>query len=175
MKQRILVSRKEIEDRVSQLGFEITTFYRGEPLTMIPLMNGAMIFAADLARAIENEELFIDSLAAASYENDASSGKLTRRSTLKLPVAGRHLLLVDDILDTGRTLQDMKAWFETLGALSVRTCVLLTKNLDPAKPERKMAADWSGFQVPDLYVIGYGLDSHEKYRNLPDIRVLEEE
>lgn len=175
MKQRILVSRKEIAERVDQLGFEITAFYRDEPLTIVPLMNGAMIFAADLCRAIENDQIFIDSLAAASYENDASSGKLTRRSTLKLPVAGRHLLLVDDILDTGRTLQAMKAYFDSVGAASVRTCVLLTKELDPAKPPRKIRADWSGFTVPDLYVIGYGLDSHEKYRNLPDIRVLEEE
>lgn len=175
MKQRILITRDKIAERVNQLGFEIAAFYRGEPLTIIPLMNGAMIFAADLCRAIESEDLFIDSLAAASYENDASSGKLTRRSSLKLPVAGRHLLLVDDILDTGRTLQEMKAYFESLGAASVRTCVLLTKELDPAKPERKISADWSGFSVPDLYVIGYGLDSYEKYRNLPDIRVLEEE
>lgn len=175
MKQRILVSRTQIAERVEQLGFEISAYYRGKPLTIVPLMNGAMIFAADLCRAIDNDELFIDSLAAASYENDASSGTLTRRSMLKLPVAGRHLLLVDDILDTGRTLQDMKEFFVDAGAASVRTCVLLTKELDPAKPARKMTADWSGFSVPDLYVIGYGLDSHEKYRNLPDIRVLEEE
>lgn len=175
MKQRILFTRKQIAERVDQLGFSLTEFYKNEPLTVIPMMNGAMIFAADLARAIEKDDLFIDSLAAASYENDASSGKLTRRSSLKLPVEGRHLLLVDDILDTGRTLKEMTEYFYTKGALSVRTCVLLTKELDPSKPARKLEADWSGFTVPDLYVIGYGLDSYEKYRNLPDIRVVEEE
>lgn len=175
MKQRILFTRKQIAERVEQLGFDITKYYKEEPLTVIPLMNGAMIFAADLTRAIEKDDLFIDALAAASYENDASTGKLTHRSSLKLPVAGRHLLLVDDILDTGRTLKDMTEYFYTKGALSVRTCVLLSKELAPAKPARKLEADWSGFTVPDLYVIGYGLDSCEKYRNLPDIRVLEEE
>lgn len=175
MKQKILIDRSTIAARVSEIGFEITAFYAGKPLTLVPLLNGAIVFAADLARAIEKEDLFIDSLAAASYENDASSGTLTRRSDLKLPVAGRHLLLVDDILDTGHTLHEMKNYFETLGAASVRTCVLLTKELDPAKPPRKTDSDWTCFTVPDLYVIGYGLDSHEKYRNLPDIRVLEEE
>ncbi len=175
MRQRILYTREQIAERVAQLGSGIMVFYKEEPLTLIPLMNGAMIFAADLARAIEKEDLFMDSLAAASYENDASSGTVTKRSTLKLPVAGRHLLLIDDILDTGGTLKEMTEYFRTLGALSVRTCVFLNKELDPAKPPRKLEADWSGFSVPDLYVVGYGLDSHEKYRNLPDIRVLEEE
>lgn len=172
MKKRILFSREVIAERTAELGRTISDFYRDAPLTVVTLMNGGMIFAADLIRNIDVADLRLDSFAASSYENDASSGNLKIRSNLKLSVEGRHVLLVDDILDTGCTLKHMEAYFLTLKPLSVRSCVLLNKILNPGKT-KSVDADWIGFAVQDLYVIGYGLDSRESYRNLPEISVIE--
>lgn len=173
MNLRLLIDRQTIADRVRVLGSEITEYYSGKPLTLVVLLNGAMLFASDLARHIELDDVYLDSISASSYSNDASSGNLKIRSQLKLPVQGRHILLIDDILDTGCTLATVKQYFEKMDAASVRTCVLLNKQLDGGKIKQFPAADWTGFTIPDLYVLGYGLDSMEKYRNLPDICVKE--
>ncbi len=174
MKQRILFDKEMIAERVSALGKELSSFYADQPLTIVTLMNGAMLFSADLSRHIRVHDLYMDSFSVSSYRNDASTGELSIRGNLKLSVENRHVLLLDDILDTGFTLQEVKKHFQSLGAVSVRSCVLLEKQLAPSKTARKISADWVGFSVPDLYVIGYGLDSNELYRALPDIRVIEE-
>lgn len=175
MSQKILIHRDDIAARVAELGREITAFYNGEPLTVIALLNGGLFFAADLIRHIHGSDVRVDSFAASSYENDTSSGNLTIRGHLKLPVEGRHVLLVDDILDTGKTLEVTMEYFRSLGAASVRSCVFLNKQLDPSKPARTVTVNWHGFEVPDLYVIGYGLDSRESFRNLPDVCVVTQE
>ncbi len=172
MKQRILFDKAEIARRVAELGRELTAFYADQPLTIVTLMNGAMLFSADLVRHIDVADLYMDSFSASSYRNDASTGELNIRGNLKLSVQNRHVLLLDDILDTGFTLRETKKYFLKLGALSVRSCVLLKKHLTQEACER--SADWIGFSVPNLYVIGYGLDSNELYRALPDIRVMED-
>ena len=110
----------------------------------------------------------LDSLAASSYKNDVSSGKLDIRSQLKLNIKDRYVLIVDDILDTGFTLQQIKNHFDSLGAAEVRSCVLLNKILKDGK-QKVASTEWSCFDTPDLYVVGYGLDSQELYRNLPYI------
>lgn len=175
MSQKILIHRDEIIVRVAELGREITAYYNGEPLTVVALLNGGIFFAADLIRNIHGSDVRVDSFAASSYENDTSTGKLTIRGQLKLPVENRHVLLVDDILDTGKTLETTMAYFRSLGAASVRSCVFLKKMLDPSKPPRTVNVNWYGFEVPDLYVIGYGLDSRESFRNLPDVCVITQE
>lgn len=175
MPQKILIQRDDIARRVAELGNEITAFYNGQPLTVVALLNGGLFFAADLIRNIHGSDVRVDSFAASSYENDTSSGKLTIRGQLKLPVSGRHVLLVDDILDTGKTLEVTMEYFRSLGAASVRSCVFLNKILDPSKPPRSVQVNWFGFEVPDLYVIGYGLDSRESFRNLPDVCVITDE
>ncbi len=166
---KILVSEKKIARRVAELGESITEAYRGKDLTVVVIMNGALLFGADLVRRIQLP-IRIDLFAASSYENDRSSGKLKIRSELKNSPAGRHLLLVDDILDTGFSMKCIREHLAGSGALSIRTCVLLNKHVGG---KQFLAPDWVGFDIPDRYVVGYGLDSEEEYRNLPYIGILE--
>ena len=167
---KILITPEEISKRVAELGAELTEFYRGRDLTAVIILNGALFFGADLIRRIELP-LQIDSFAASSYAHYRSTGILTVRAPQKLPVRDRHVLLIDDILDTGLSMQCAVTHFRELGAASVRSCVLMNKHI----PEKCLAsADWTGFHIPDHYVVGYGLDSEERYRNLPAIAVLDD-
>ena len=165
----VLITEEQIARRVNELGDDISCFYEGKPLTVVILMNGALLFGADLVRAIK-QPLRWDSFICSSYHNDSSSGELVIRCDLKNPVKERHVLIVDDVLDTGLTLKAVKANLERRGALSVRTCVLLNKNVSG---KYFIQPDWTGFDIPDQYVVGYGLDSNEEFRNLPYIAVKE--
>ena len=166
---KILVSEEEIAKRVAELGESITEAYKGKDLTVVIIMNGALLFGADLVRRI-HLPIRIDQLAASSYVNDSSTGKLKIRSELKIPPAGRHILLVDDILDTGFSMKCIREHMAGSGALSIKTCVLLNKHV---AGKQFLTPEWVGFDIPDRYVVGYGLDSEEEYRNLPYIGVLE--
>lgn len=167
---RVLFSEDVIAARVRELGREITRTCRNEqPLTVIPILNGSIMFAADLLRVIDLP-VYIDSFAAASYEGDKSTGELKIRMELKLKLQGRHVLIIDDILDTGFTLMKTVEYFRSLGAVGIRTCVLLDKILPE---EKKFKADWAGFRIPPKFVVGYGLDYNEDYRALPYIGYLE--
>lgn len=166
---KVLITEEQIARRVRELGDEITAFYEGKPLTVIILMNGALPFGADLVRAIKLP-LRWDAFSCSSYLGDRSSGKLNVRSSLKNPVTGRHLLIVDDVLDTGFTMKTIREDMLKSGALSVRTCVLLKKNVSG---QYFVEPEWTGFDIPDQYVVGYGLDSNEEFRNLPYIAVKE--
>jgi hypoxanthine phosphoribosyltransferase len=128
-----------------------------------------MFFAADLCRHLVGD-LFIDSIAVSSYHDNSSTGKLDFRGKAKLPMTGRHVLLVDGVLDTGLTLLTVAAWAKEQGALSVRTCVLAEK--DRKRSKAIAHADWAVFQLPDKYLVGYGMDDNELYRQLPYIAVI---
>ena len=164
-----LITEQQIAERVRVLAGEITAFYQGKSLTVVILMNGGLLFGADLVRAV-SLPLRWEAFNCSSYFNDRSSGELKIRSELKNPVEGRHLLVVDDILDSGFTLKQVVEHFCEQGASSVRTCVLLNKNVSG---KYYVKPDWTGFDIPDRYVVGYGMDSQENYRNLPYIAVLE--
>ena len=167
----ILFSEETVAARVRDMGREIETFYRGrEPLTLIALLNGALPFAADLMRRIDLP-LWIDTLAVGSYKGNRSSGEPTFRSQLKLPVENRHVLLVDEVLDTGTTLRRVTEYLGQRGALSVKTAVLVEKSIP--RPPEFLHADWTGFVAPDRYLVGCGLDSDEQYRQLPFIAALD--
>ena len=166
---KVLLTKEEIARRVAELGAEITQSYQGKDLTVVVILNGALLFASDLVRQIELP-LRIDSFAASSYEHDHSSGTMTVRSHLKLPVQNRNILLIDDILDTGLSMKFLVRHFQDLGAASVKTCVLLDKMLDHKHYGK---VDWCGFRIPNRYVVGYGLDSEEMYRHLPYIAIIE--
>ena len=160
----ILFSKDQIAERTAELGREITAFYTGKELTVIVLMNGGAFFGCDLARAIDLP-LWFDSLRAASYVNDTRSGEVALASALKLDPAGREILLVDDVFDSGETVKKCREHLLALGAAGVRCAVLINKRV----PGRQSEPEWAGFTAPDRYLVGFGLDSNELYRNLPCI------
>lgn len=168
---KILLSREVIAVRVCELADEIAAEYKGKELHCIALMNGALTFTADLIRHM-NMELSLDTLNVSSYSGHASTGELQFRSALKIPVEGREVLLIDDILDTGLTLQKVAEHLRNAGAAQVKTCVLLDKKVT-RKPGALAHADFTGFHIGDEYVAGYGIDDNEFSRNLPDIIVCE--
>ena len=166
-----LYDAQTIRRRVEELAADISRAYAGQELTAVIIMNGGFFFAADLLRHV-NLPVRIDALPAGSYLHHASTGQLTMRGSLKLEVKGRHILLIDDILDTGFTLAELQKMILADGAASCRTCVLIDKELPPER--KKAKADWYGFRAPAEYLVGYGMDSDELYRNLPDICILRE-
>lgn len=169
MKENGLITADRIAARVAELGKELSEFYKGKKLNIVILLNGAFIFAADLVRALDPDlDVTIDSIGVSSYRGTKSTGELKIRSELKNIPEDTHILLVDDILDTGLTLEKTVRYFESRNASSVRTCVVLDKEYEDSS-KKKYKADWVGFRVPDVFVVGYGLDYNEKGRNLPYI------
>ena len=166
----IIKTPDEVNQRIRELGSEISRACGAEPLTMLVVMNGGLFFAAKLAESLNMEDLYIDSIAAGSYKNNVCSGKVELRSTLKLDPRNRHILIVDEVLDSGRTLKAIGENLLEMGALSVRTAVLVEKELP--RPDGVEHADWAGFIMDDRYLIGCGMDSNEKYRQYPGIAVL---
>jgi hypoxanthine phosphoribosyltransferase len=165
----ILLEREVIERRVRELGAQITRELAECAPCICPLLDGGMIFAADLMREIALP-LTLLPLKASSYgDGTSSSGTITLPWNIPAAAHGKEILLVDDILDTGRTLNFLEKRLLEAGAVSVRTCVLLRK-----ASSRNFPADYVGFDIPDKFVVGYGLDLAGRYRNLPFIGVPEE-
>ena len=165
----ILVSETAIKRRLKKLGEEITLVYGQEEITAISIINGAIIFTAGLLREIKNP-VRLDCIRVTSYRNETKSlGKPQILHSLTLDISNRHVLLIDDILDTGKTLAIVVQAIKKLGPASVRTCVLLEKE---GRREVTLEPDFVGFKIPDRFVVGYGLDFAERYRNLPCIGVL---
>ena len=170
--ERVLFNEQTILSRLDALAAEITEVYRGEELTVVALMTGSFIFAADLLRRIPIP-LRLACLQVASYHGGSvSSGKVEFQSGLLPEVVGRHVLILDDILDSGGTLAAVCGSLEGFRYKSLRVSVLLRK--DRARAE-SLGADFVGFEISDEFVVGYGLDYAERYRNLPFIGVLRAE
>ena len=166
--ERILFDEKTILRRLDELAAQISADYHGCELTVIAILNGSLIFMADLLRRIP-----LDCLSVASYHGGLqTSGELIFRQVASPDVAGRHILLLDDILDSGTTLDAIQERLETASPRSVRICVLLRKT---KLRQRAIDADYIGFDIADEFVVGYGLDYMERYRNLPYIGVLRKE
>ncbi len=164
----ILLTQAQIQSRVRQLGVAISHDFAGRELTLVALLNGSVVFLADLIRHIPLP-LRLDFIGISTYRSGTTPGKPQLTKQLQIEVHGRDVLLIDDILDTGSTLENALASLEGLGASSVRTCVLLDK---PAGREGSLRADYVGFTIPDAFVVGYGLDFAERFRNLPFIGIL---
>ena len=170
--ETILVSEAAIQQRVRELGAELKRVYGEEELTVISIMNGAILFTADLLRQIDNP-VRLDCIRISSYGSATESqGKPKLVHSLTLDVTGRHVLLVDDILDTGKTLALVSGMIRGLQPASLRVCVLLDKK---GRRQVPFEADFTGFVIPDKFVVGYGLDYAERYRNLTSIGVLKPE
>lgn len=168
---RILLTQAQIRVRVRQLGQSITRHYRGQRPIFLGVMNGALFFLADLLRAVDLDTE-ISCVRLASYAGTRSTGKLRGLEAMGDSFKGRHVLIVDDILDTGRTLSALAARLKKLGAADVKICVLLEKK---RRHEVAVRADWTGFTIEDKFVVGYGLDYNGRYRGLKQIWVLEKQ
>jgi hypoxanthine phosphoribosyltransferase len=167
--EEIIVSQDMIKRRVKTLGAEISAAYGDEEITVVAIINGALLFGADLLRSIRCP-IRLDCIRVSSYRNETRSrGKPEIVHSLTIDISNRHVLLIDDILDTGKTLSVVVNLISKLKPASVRTCVLLDKK---GRREVEFEADFVGFQIPDRFVVGYGLDFAERYRNLPCIGVL---
>jgi hypoxanthine phosphoribosyltransferase len=164
----VLIPESQIRRRVRELASLLTRDYIGKELLVVPLLTGTIMFLADLLRHL-TLPLRLDFLGVSSYREGTIGVEPVITKDLRLEVRDRHLLLVDDILDTGRTLACVRERLARLRPQSLHTCVLLDK---PARRAEPIQADYVGFVVPDLFVVGYGLDYAERYRNLPFIGVL---
>lgn len=165
----VLIPADEIRERIDRMAEEIAEAYEGRPVTVIGILNGCLIFMADLIRRIDLP-LRVAFLTASSYRGETTSpGKLLIRDELLPDLAGKHVLLLDDILDTGKTLTRVVSHLLDKGAESVKVAVLLRK-VD--RQEVPFEPDFVGFSIPDKFAIGYGLDYNDEYRHLPFIGVL---
>ena len=167
----VLISRTQLHRRVRELAKQIEHDFAGRDLVVVSLLNGTILFLADLIRGL-NLPLRLDFIGVSSYGSGTVSRELVFTKELRLDVRGRDVLLVDDILDTGKTLKAVLAKLQKLQPRAIKTCVLLNK---PARRTENVRADYSGFEIPDLFVVGYGLDYAERYRNLPFVGVLKPE
>jgi hypoxanthine phosphoribosyltransferase len=166
--ERVLITQGRIRDRLRILAREIERDFTGSEMVVVSLLNGTVMLLADLVRCL-SLPLRLDFIGVSSYGAGTQSGELIFTKDLRLDVRGRDVLLVDDILDTGRTMTRVLERLTALGPRRIRTCVLLDK---PSRRIESIQADYVGFEIPDVFVVGYGLDFAERYRNLPFVGVL---
>jgi hypoxanthine phosphoribosyltransferase len=173
MSERLLtmLSAEQIAVRVKELGAQITQEYKDRNLVLVVVLKGSFLFAADLCRAIDMINVRIDFLGVRSYgEGTETSGVVQITQDLSRPIAGEDVIIVEDIVDTGLTVAHLMDLFRTRGPRSVKVCALLHK---PARSRVAVNIDYLGFTIEDKFVVGYGLDFAEKYRNLPYIGLIE--
>ncbi len=165
----VLLDRRQISDRVAQLGAEISHDFAGESVLLIGVLKGAAIFLADLARNISVDATF-DFIAVSSYgHGHKTSGAVKVIKDADTPIGGRNVILVEDILDTGLTLVFLRKLLEQHDPKKLKIAALLDK---PARRLEQIEADYCGFRIPNHFVVGYGMDYGERFRNLPDICIL---
>jgi len=170
--ERILFDEPTIQRRLDKIAAQISNDYRDCDLTVIAILNGSLIFMADLLRRVPLP-LRLDCLSVASYHGKAqTSGDVIFKQVAMPDVVGRHILLLDDILDSGHTLAAIRSKLATANPRTIRVCVLLSKKKERV---RYVDADYVGFEIDDEFVVGYGLDFMEQYRNLPYVGVLRKE
>lgn len=171
---KVLFSQEELQTRIRELGAQLSEDYRGKTPTMVCILKGAIMFYTDLVRTMDIP-LTMDFMAVSSYGNSTkSSGEVEIRKDLSTSIEGKHVVIVEDIVDSGFTLTYLTRLLNTRGAKSIKLCTLLDKPSRRA-PGITLRADYSGFAVGNEFVVGYGLDYAELYRNLPYIGVLKPE
>ena len=166
--ERVLITQPQLARRIKLMAREIEQDFAGRETVVVALLSGTIMFLADLMRHL-NLPLRLDFMGVSSYGAGTESGELVITKELRLDVRGRDVLLVDDILDTGKTLSRVVPILRALKPRRIKTCVLLNK---AARRVEKIQADYVGFEIPDYFVIGYGLDYAERYRQLPFVGVL---
>ena len=169
---KVLVTEEELKTRVQEMGDILYEKFEGKNPLFLGVLKGSFVFMADLVRACQLKS-DVEFLAVSSYQNStSSSGRVQITHDLQQDITGRHLVIVEDILDSGNTLAFLKEYFMTKGAESITIVTLLDK---PARRTKAIYADLAGFTVPDEFVVGYGLDYAQQYRNVPYIGVLKPE
>lgn len=168
----VLMTAEKLAETVKRLAEEINKDYCGKEILFVVILKGSLVFAADLMRNI-TAPMRIDFLQASSYGSGAvSSGKINIKKDIENDAAGKHVLIVEDIIDSGNTLAKIKQLFKERNAASVKICTLLSK---PERRETDVECEYIGEIIPDEFVVGYGLDYDERYRNLPYIGILKPE
>ena len=167
--EKVLFSEEEIQKRVVELADEIDKTYNGSPIFLVCILKGSTPFTVDLMKRLKSD-VYIDFMAASSYGSGTTSmGKLTMTKDLTVDISGKDVIIVEYIIDSGFTLSKIKEILQGRGANSVRIAALLSK---PSRRVVDVPVDFLGFEIPDEFVVGYGLDYAEKYRNLPFVGVL---
>ena len=171
-KERVLYSEEVIKSRVAEMAKAIDEYYDGKEILVIGLLRGCFVFCSDLVRAMESK-MEIDFMTTSSYEDEfSSSGEVKLFSDLRANVKGRDVLIVDDIIDTGHTLETVVKSIGAMEPVSVKTAVMLDK---PSRREVDYSADFTGFTIDDVFIVGYGLNYGPYYRNKPYIYTYEED
>ncbi len=167
---RMMLPEEELDKRIRELGAQISEDYAGESVFLVCILKGAAFFACELAKRI-TVPVTIDFMSTSSYgSGTVSSGEVKILKDLDLGVEGRNVIIVEDIIDSGHTLNFLTEFFKDRKAKSIRLCAMLDK---PERREVDVKVDYTGFTIPDAFVVGYGLDYDQKYRNLPYIGVVE--
>lgn len=170
--EKVLLTKEQIEQRVKELGEQITRDYKGESVLMVGILRGAVVFFSELAKSIDLDARF-DFMVVSSYgSSSVSSGEVRILKDISQPIEGKNVLIIEDIIDTGNTLKNLKRMLLTRNPKSLKIVSLLDK---PSRRKVEMEGDYIGFEVPNEFVVGYGLDYDEQYRNLPEIGVLKPE
>ncbi len=169
--ERILLEKSEIDSKVKEIGQQISRDYAGKTPVFIGVLKGCFIFMADLMRNVE-VDCTMDFMSVSSYSGTTSTGAVRITKDLSQDIKGRDVILVEDILDSGVTLNYLKNYLMVRQPASIKIATLLDK---PSRRKAEIFADYSCFEVPDAFVVGYGLDYDEKYRNLPYIGILKPE
>jgi hypoxanthine phosphoribosyltransferase (EC 2.4.2.8) len=171
-KLKVLVTKEELAAKTRELAKQISKDYEGKDLLLVGVLKGGFIFLADLVRELTIDAQ-IDFISCSSYGNSAvSSGIVRILKDIDYDITGKHVLLVEDLIDTGLTLTYLKDLFRAKHCASVKICTILDK---PSRRKVDLKVDYQGIIIPDKFVVGYGLDYAEKYRNLPEVYVLEED
>ncbi len=168
----VLLTEEKIAQIVEKLGNQITEDYAGKEILLVVILKGSLVFAADLMRKIKLP-VNLDFMQVSSYgSGSVSSGKINIKKDIENDAAGKHVLIVEDIIDSGNTLAKLKRLFKDRNAASVKICTFLSK---PDRRETEVECEYIGTEIPDEFVVGYGLDYNQCYRNLPYIGILKPE
>jgi len=166
---KTLISEEDLQKRIKELGDQITKDYAGEEILIVSVLKGGAFITVDLAKRI-NLPVFLEFITASSYRGTTSTGEVVVESGKEIDIEGKNVIIVEDIVDTGRTLSVLLEVFKKKNPKSLKLCTLLDK---PSRRVVEVHVDYSGFTIPDEFVVGFGLDYDQKYRNLPFIGVVE--
>lgn len=164
-KVSVLINEAKIENRIEELAKEIMRDYKNEDIVFVGVLKGAATFMIELAKRIKNNVEF-EFIQVESYEGDKSTGQIKLKQDLTGKIEGKNIIIIEDIIDTGRTLEYLKEYIKKFNPNSTKICTLLSK---PSRRIVELEVDYIGFSIPDEFVVGFGMDYNQKYRNLPYI------